>query len=142
MANSIKTIETLLKLSENAVEEKQKEISAIQYRLDAMEDRKKHLLTSIEVEACIASEASTPLLYEMSGKFQAKAEDEIDLINQAIELTIKELEEKRAELLVLYQEQKTNDIVLQRKIEVIRKEQVKKDVNELDEIASSMHRRK
>jgi flagellar export protein FliJ len=142
MANSIKTIETLVKLSENAVEEKQKEISAIQERLDAMESRKKHLLDGMETEVQIAADASTPLMYEMAGKFQAKAEDELDLLGQAIVLTEKELAEKRDELIELYQEQKTNDIILERKKEAIKKEREKKDIAELDEIASKMHRHK
>lgn len=142
MSSSIKTMETLLRLSANAVEEKQKEIAAVQQRLEAMEGRKKHLLDGMEIEVQIAADASTPLMYEMAGKFQAKAEDELDLLDQAIVLTEKELEEKRDELTELYQEQKSNDIVLERKKDIIKKKQDKKSVAELDEIALGMKRRK
>jgi flagellar export protein FliJ len=142
VSNSVKTIETLVKISANAVEEKQKEIGAIQHRLEAMENRKKELLDGVETNAQVAADASTPLLYEMSGKFHEKATDEVDLLDQAIALTEKELAEKRDELIELYQEQKTNDIVLERKKAAIKKERDKKEVAELDEVASGTHQRK
>lgn len=142
MNNSVKTVETLVKISENAVEEKQKEIAAILNRLEQLEGRRKYLLDGIESEHKLAARSDDPLLYEMAGKFQERAQDEVELLDQAIVLTETELAGKRDELLGLYQEQKSNDIILERKKAAIKKEQQKKADAELDEMAGTRHNRK
>jgi len=134
-----KSLRTLGRLAERQVEEKQKEIGEINKVIRQMEVRRATLTKTIILEGKLATENSDPMLYQAAGAFTGRAEHEIQDIDEATIDAEKILEERRAELKVLFAEQKRYETLEKRRLEAEKKKRDKKEQIMLDEMGSTRH---
>lgn len=135
MSNTIRTLETLYKVSEKKAEDIQKEISKLIAVMQEMDERERTLLTSMDTEYETASASHDSVLLQFAGRYSERAKDEINDICAARASAIKILAEKRENLRVQFAEGKRYEILLDRKKAEIKREQDKKEQALLDEVA-------
>ena len=130
-------VATLVKLAEQKVEEKQKELAVLNGNLNAMQAREEELNTSISSGYQQAEQANDPTISQQAGNYAKRAEIELDVLKQAFELVEKERDEKFKALQGLFAEQKRYEILLERKQKEALKKREKKQQDQLDELAGN-----
>lgn len=135
----MKTLETLLKMAHKKVEESHEEIGKLNNVMIEMDTRQNELLARVENGYETASMGNDSALLIFAGTFALKSNDEISDIKQA-RINAKQLMvEKREVLRKRYAEQKRYEILLERKRAEHKKELLKKQQAELDDLSVMRH---
>lgn len=131
---------TLIKLCKSRVEDKQKEIAVFRDKIIALETKIAELHAAIVREEEAAK--GSPDLSAYFGTYQQRAHDQIEQSKELIRQTEEALQPHLDELAELFAEQKRVEILHARKLEEARKQRLKKEQQQLDEIATVRHARK
>ncbi|MBI1363330.1 MAG: flagellar export protein FliJ [Proteobacteria bacterium] len=136
----MKALQTLIKLSRTKVEDKQKEIAVFREKIANIEGR----IVELE-QAIVDEEAASKGSLELQGyfgPFHQRALKQIEGYQKDIARLEQELAPHLDELAELFAEQKRVEILYERRKEEARKLMLKKEQQELDEIATQRHIRK
>ena len=139
MADTIQTLENLVKLAKKNVEDIQKQIAETMAAIEALTLKIKSLQQKLEDERKAAD--TDPFLLSALDKFTQKTDKEIKKYRQNRAELQKHEAALRDQLAEEFATQKRYEILLERKILEKRKRIEKAQQNQLDEIAGTAHRK-
>lgn len=137
MADIIKTLSTLHRQVKQLVEEKQRDIADLRRLIHSMASEKQKLQQQVAHNHQLAENSSQVVLLRQAHLFAQRQQHEIDDISTAIHDAEALEQEKLAQLATLFAEEKRYATLLERRLHEQRREKLKKEQAQLDDVAST-----
>ena len=135
-------LESLIRLRKHEVEERQKLLSEIYRRMEALENQKLNLQQKLERERKALDDNMMPEAYAYYGRFEGAVRNDIDRLTSEIQALEQELSAAQEHVRAAFEEQKRVEIVHQRRNDEKALVQKSKEAQELDDIGIEGFRRK
>ncbi|TKW60711.1 MAG: hypothetical protein DI628_07380 [Blastochloris viridis] len=129
------TLEVLIKVAERKVETVQSALAKTREAIAACRERVKELEQEAAVAFVTAVAEDDVLSLQAAGAFQERVRREIAELKQMEEVLLEQEAVQQKQLQELYAQQKTYELLWEKKLMERRKERMKKAQNALDEVA-------
>ena len=134
-------LDALMKMHRHGLEERQKKLAELYQQAGALEGQKDQMLSQLAKEKETAQSLDVGML-SYFGPYSDAVKDEVEEIDKKLVMLEKRIEFAREDMRAAFAELKKIEITQDRRKAEAAKEQLMKEIQELDEIALQSYRRK
>lgn len=142
MAESLKTLQTLVRLSEKDVEDKQKALAQIRSRRDDIEQEKAQAKQKMQQELTQAHQSLDPQLQSMATAYQRRMLQQLEQLDERLSVVAHQEQLAADALQEAFSEQKRYEVLHEKAVKEAKRILEKKEQEQLDDMASLRQARK